>query len=106
MAYDPTPPTNVIGCLTGWLDGLLKSPTPRYTPAPPPPPPPVPVPTKTVRVRAVEVERLPAVADDGSIVDGPIASLTLVVDDAATAATVLEAFHTGAQLRVVAASCG
>ena len=102
--YDPTPTrSNPIACVTSWLGGIFRSPAPSYQPAPPP----APVPT-VARIRAIDVERVAALTADGSLCDaGPIAVLTLVVDDAETAATVLEALHDGAQLRVTTAgSCG
>lgn len=102
--YDPTPLlSNPIACMTSWLGGILRSPTPSYQPAPPPPPPPPPVPT-VARVRGIVTERAAITAADGEYCgDGPIAVLTLVVDDAETAATVLEALHHGAQIRVTTA---
>lgn len=109
MTYDPSPArTNPIGCISSWLGGLFRSPTPDYDTTPTDPvPTPEPVPTAaTVRVRGVVVERAPTLAADGTVhSDGPIVELTLVVDDAATAAVVLDAFSAGAQLRVLSA-CG
>ncbi len=98
--YDPTPLlSNPIACVTSWLGGILRSPTPSYQPPPPPPP----VPT-VARVRGIVTERAAITAADGEYCgDGPIAVLTLVVDDAETAATVLEALHHGAQIRVTTA---
>lgn len=106
--YDPNPSvrtTNPIACVATWVGGLFRGPTPSYGPAPIPEP----VPPTIVRVRAIDAQRAAGIASDGSLCDGdgPIALLTLVVDDAATAATVLEALHTGAHLRVaVADACG
>ena len=102
--YDPTPLlSNPIACVTSWLGGILRSPTPSSQPPPPPPP----VPT-VARVRGIVTERAAITAADGEYCgDGPIAVLTLVVDDAETAATVLEALHHGAQVRVTTAgACG
>ena len=100
---------NPIACVTTWLGGLFRGPTPRYLPAPPPPAPEVAPVTRlgaVARVAAIDATRTAAVTIDGAPCDGPIAALTLVVDDAATAATVLEALHTGAHLRVAVARCG
>ena len=63
--YDPTPLlSNPIACMTSWLGGILRSPTPSYQPAPPPPPPPPPVPT-VARVRGIVTERAAITAADG-----------------------------------------
>lgn len=100
---------NPITCVTTWLGSLFRGPTPRYLPAPPPPAPevaPEPRLGAVARVAAIDAARTAAVTVDGAPCDGPIATLTLVVDDAATAATVLEALHTGAHLRVAVARCG
>ena len=110
MTYDPNPARkNPIGCVTSWIGGLFRSSTPEYGTTPTEPEPaPVPVPTAaTVRVRGVVVERAPTLASNGTVQnDGPIVALTLVVDDDATAAVVLDAFTSGAQLRVLSAACG
>lgn len=102
--YDPTPTrSNPIACVTSWLGGIFRSPAPSYQPAPRPAPGPT-----VARVRAIDVERVAALSPDGALCDdGPIAVLTLVVDDAETAATVLEALQSGAQVRVTTpGACG
>ena len=95
--------TNPINCITSWVGDLLSSPTPAYQDPPKATPTPDPVLTPTVaRVRGIAVTRAPG----GGLTDGgPIAELTLVVDDEHTAAIVVEALRSGAALRVVAAGC-
>ena len=103
--YDPNVrSTNPIACVASWFGGLFRGSVPSYAPAPSPAPP---VPT-VARIRGVEAQRAPALRVDGSVGDdGPVLELTLLVDDDATAATVLEALHSGASIRVVALGrCG
>lgn len=97
--------TNPINCITTWVGDLLASPTPAYQDSPKvstPTPEPVLVPA-VARIRGIAATRA---AGNGTTDGGPIAELTLVVDDAATAAVVLEALHSRAALRVVSADCG
>ena len=98
--------SNPINCITTWVGDLMSSPTPAYQDPPKPPATPAPTPVivpAVARVRAIAVTRAPGL---GTTDGGPIAELTLVVDDDSTAALVVEALHTGAVVRVVAASCG
>ena len=110
--YDPNVrSTNPIACVASWFGDLFRGPVPRYAPTPTPVPAPTPVPVPTVaRIRGIEVQRAAVLRADGLVGDdgtGPILELTLLVDDDATAATVLDALHGGASIRVAALGrCG
>lgn len=106
--YDPTAPRGVIGCVTSWLTHLWQTPTQyRAEPLPPTEPDAPTEPSSTarvVRVAGAQVQRPLMLDEAGQVCADPTATaeLTLVVDDAATAAAVELALQTGAAVRVVA----
>lgn len=111
--YDPSQrsATNPVTCVTSWIGNLFRGRVPDYLPAPTEPITRVlsTAATAVARVRGVELYRTPIYLADGSIVegDGPIATVTLIVDDDAIAAAVLSALHGGAHIRVASAGgCG
>ena len=107
--YSPNGPgdTNPIGCVASWVVDLVRPPSPTYVRATPSEPAPSPEPV-VARVRGVVVERAPVYQADGTACDdgnGPIVGITLVVDDDAVAATVLDAIQDGTPIRVLSSGC-
>lgn len=94
-AYQPTPPSNPIGCVTSWIGRLFRPPTPAYVAPESPKATPI-----VARVRGVVMT--PAYGADGTTGDPATGDgVTLVVDDDETANLVLEAIHAGATVNVL-----
>ncbi len=95
--------TNPIGCVSSWLGSLIRPPSPAYVHAPVEPPG-----IAVAHVRGVIVERVPVFQADGTPLDdsaGPVAGITLVVDDDTAATTVLDAIRDGTPIRVLSGRC-
>ncbi len=105
--YDPDADRrgNPIACVTAWIGGLFRGRAPGYeTPAHEAPvhEPPVGRTPAVARVRGVDVRHAHPYAAGGDACpeSGSIVTLTLLVDDDATASTIVDALHSGAAIRV------